>query len=211
MYLSPEDLLKIALGVVVGGLVGIEREFRDKAAGFRTLIFISLGATLFTIFSIRLAGDKDPTRIAANIVSGVGFLGAGVILREHGRVLGLTTAATIWLAAALGMGIGGAQYALTGLAVVLILVVLWIFPKFEHWLDSMREERTYEVVCISRSEKFRELEDVFQQSGLRIRTHRRAKSPGGMTCSWQAIGTLKAHERLVEQLLADEEVMEFQF
>ncbi|HQN43268.1 MAG TPA: MgtC/SapB family protein, partial [Anaerolineaceae bacterium] len=97
MYLQPEDLLKIVLAVLVGGLIGIEREYRDKAAGFRTLIFICVGAALFTILSVRLAGDKDPTRIAASIVTGVGFLGAGVILRDGGRVIGLTTAAAIWL------------------------------------------------------------------------------------------------------------------
>jgi putative Mg2+ transporter-C (MgtC) family protein len=104
MYLSMEDVVKIILAVAAGGLIGLEREFRDKAAGFRTLIFICMGAALFTIFSARLAGTNDPTRIAANIVSGVGFLGAGVILREGGRVIGLTTAATIWLTAALGIG-----------------------------------------------------------------------------------------------------------
>jgi putative Mg2+ transporter-C (MgtC) family protein len=211
MFLNPEDLLKIALAILVGGLVGLEREFRDKAAGFRTLIFISLGAALFTIFSVKLAGDKDPTRIAANIVSGVGFLGAGVILREGGKVVGLTTAATIWLAAALGMGIGGAQYALTGLAVILILVVLWVFPRFEHWLDRLQEERTYDVTCTSRPGKYLELEETFCQSGLRIRTHRRAKTAQGMLCSWQAAGTMQAHERLVEHLLADEEILEFKF
>ena len=211
MFITPEDLLKVALAILVGGLVGIEREFRDKAAGFRTLIFISLGAALFTIFSVRLAGDSDPTRIAANIVSGVGFLGAGVILREGGKVTGLTTAATIWLAAALGMGIGGAQYILTGVAVVLILVVLWIFPKFEHWLDYLREERNYEVVCAFRLKKYQELENTFQQSGLHIHSHRRAKSPQGMLCSWQASGKMKAHERLIELLMTDDEVIEFRF
>ncbi|MCJ7512079.1 MAG: MgtC/SapB family protein [Anaerolineales bacterium] len=102
MFLIPEDLLKLGLAVMAGGLIGIEREYRDKAAGLRTLIFICLGAALFTILSSRLAGDNDPTRIAAGIVAGVGFLGAGVILREGGRVVGLTTAAAIWHTTALG-------------------------------------------------------------------------------------------------------------
>jgi putative Mg2+ transporter-C (MgtC) family protein len=88
--LLPDDLVKILLGVLVGGVIGVERELRDKAAGLRTLIFICVGATLFTLFSEKLAGDNDPTRLAANIVSGVGFLGAGVILRDRGRVIGLT-------------------------------------------------------------------------------------------------------------------------
>lgn len=73
MFLIPEDLLKLGLAVMAGGLIGIEREYRDKAAGVRTLIFICLGAALFTILSSRLAGDNDPTRIAAGIVAGVGF------------------------------------------------------------------------------------------------------------------------------------------
>ena len=81
-----EDFLKILLAIGVGGAVGLEREYRDKAAGFRTLIFICVGATLFAMLSSKLAADRDPTRIAANIVSGVGFLGAGVILRDGGRV-----------------------------------------------------------------------------------------------------------------------------
>ena len=95
-----EDIFKILLAIGIGGAIGLEREYRDKAAGFRTLIFICVGATLFAMLSSKLAGDRDPTRIAANIVSGVGFLGAGVILRDGGRVVGLTTAATIWLVAA---------------------------------------------------------------------------------------------------------------
>ena len=95
MILNPEDILKILLAVIAGGLIGIEREFRDKAAGFRTLIFICTGACLFTILSAKLA-PNDSVRIAANIVTGVGFLGAGVILRDGGKVIGLTTAAMIW-------------------------------------------------------------------------------------------------------------------
>lgn len=96
-----EDLIKLGVAILVGGIIGAEREFRDKAAGFRTLILITVGSTLFTIFSLRMDPGFAQTRIAANIVTGIGFLGAGAIIREHGRVGGLTTAATIWLSAAL--------------------------------------------------------------------------------------------------------------
>ena len=102
MIVTADDLVRVGLAILIGGLIGAEREYRDKAAGFRTLIFITLGSTLFTMFSARLGGPEDPVRIAANIVTGIGFLGAGTILRgEHG-VTGLTTAAAIWLSAALG-------------------------------------------------------------------------------------------------------------
>lgn len=211
MILSPEDILKILLSLVAGGLIGVEREFRDKAAGFRTLIFICVGATLFTIFSVKLAGDKDPTRIAANIVSGVGFLGAGVILRDGGRVVGLTTAATIWLTAALGMGLGAGQYLLTGTVVVISLVVLWLFPRFEQWIDDAREERTYEVVCNLNAAKLVELEGVFRQCGLQVRNHRQVKSGEAMTCSWQTSGSPQSHEQLMQKLFLDADVKEFRF
>jgi putative Mg2+ transporter-C (MgtC) family protein len=127
------------LAILIGGLVGAEREFREKAAGFRTIICICVGATLFTILSLKMGGDKDPARIAANIVSGIGFLGAGAILRASGRITGLTTASTIWLAAALGMGIGGGYYVLSSMVAVAILIVLWIFPKFDGWIHQASE------------------------------------------------------------------------
>lgn len=135
MAFAAEDILKILLAVAVGGLIGFERELRDKDAGFRTLIFICLGATLFTILSMTLGGNQDPSRIAAGIVTGVGFLGAGVIMRERGHVTGITTASTIWLTAALGMSIGAGRYALAGAVVGVALVVLVLFTRLERWMD----------------------------------------------------------------------------
>ena len=93
-----QELIALGASVFVGGLIGVERQSRDKAAGLRTMIFICMGATLFTLISRRLA-PGDPVRIAAQIVSGIGFLGAGVILRNGPRILGVTTAAVIWLTA----------------------------------------------------------------------------------------------------------------
>jgi putative Mg2+ transporter-C (MgtC) family protein len=211
ILLNPEDIVKILLAVLAGGLIGMEREFRDKAAGFRTLIFICVGATLFTIFSAKLAGDKDPTRIAANIVSGVGFLGAGVILRDGGRVIGLTTAATIWLTAAMGMGIGGGHYPLIGVGVIVALLVLWVFPKVEQWIDNVREEHTYELLCPASHEKMLQLEATFEQCRLRIRRQRQIKQGDNMLCTWEANGAPKNHEQLVRLLFDDSEVKEFRF
>jgi putative Mg2+ transporter-C (MgtC) family protein len=211
MFLSSEDALKLILSLLAGGLVGLEREFRDKAAGFRTLIFICLGATMFTIFSQHLAGLAESTRIAANIVVGVGFLGAGVILREHGRVIGLTTASTIWLTAAIGMGIGGGYYALTGLAVAIALVVLELFPRLEHRINHLWMERTYEIICEIRRDKPHELHQAFIENKLRVVRTWQMKTGEKMVCNLQANGPLRAHERLVERLFGDAEVIEFRF
>ena len=211
MTISPEDVMKILLAVLAGGLIGIERELRDKAAGFRTLIFISVGACLFTILSAKLASGSDPTRIASNIVTGVGFLGAGVILRDGARVIGLTTAATIWLTAAVGLGIGGGQYLIAGVVVLAALVVLWLLPFVEHRIDNMREERKYEVVCAADAEKLAALEHTFRDCGLHIKTHSQVKDAGGMTCSWVASGSPAKHEQLTRILFADPELSEVRF
>ncbi len=211
MILSAEDLIRIGLAIIIGGLVGAEREYREKAAGFRTITLITLGAALFTIFSIKIGGEGNPDRIAANIVTGIGFLGAGAILRgEHG-VTGITTAATIWLAAALGMGIGGGYYLLTAAATPIILLVLWLFTRIENWIGKHRSVRDYEVVVPLNSTKLDEIDALFRHSGLRLKNHRRLKLKENLACIWTAYGPPDRHEALVTRLLADPQVQELKY
>jgi putative Mg2+ transporter-C (MgtC) family protein len=118
------DLICIALAIFCGGAIGLEREIRGKAAGLRTNVLICLGAAVFTIISERMASPSDSaTRIAAQIVTGVGFLGAGAVIQDRGGVHGLTTAATIWLVASIGMACGIRLYSL---AIVVTLVSIMI-------------------------------------------------------------------------------------
>jgi putative Mg2+ transporter-C (MgtC) family protein len=208
LIFTPEDLIKLGLAILAGGVIGLEREFRDKAAGFRTLIFICLGAAVFTILSSRLALDKDPGRIAAQIVTGVGFLGAGVIMRDGGRVTGLTTAATIWLVAALGMSIGGGEYVLAGALAVVALLVLWIFPWFEHWIDNFREERVYEIVCPLSEAKLAALDSAFRSHRLRVLERHQVKQGANMRCRWTVAGAPRRHAALLQQFFADPEINE---
>lgn len=211
MILQPEDLGKILLAMLLGGLLGAERGFRDKAAGFRTLILISVGACLFTLWSLHMGDPTDPTRIAANIVTGIGFLGAGVILREGGRVMGLTTAAMIWLSAALGMGVGSGQIWLSIAATLIIMVVLWFFPILEGAIDRMRETRTYEITLPTQSEMVTHLEGVFRQCGLRVHSHRQLKTGDHLMCTWEARGTPRHHEALLKALFDDPDVRGFRY
>jgi len=206
MLLSTEDLVKILLALLAGGAIGLEREFRDKAAGFRTLIFISVGAALFTIFSIRIGVDGDPGRIAAALVTGVGFLGAGVIMKDGARVIGLTTAATIWFISALGMGFGAGEYALTLVMTAIGLVVLWVFPAIEHRIDNIREEREYVIAFAYQPEKSAALEALFHAHRLRIAEKKQCKAGSRMTCTWLAIGPPARHELLLQVLLQDPEI-----
>ncbi|OJV97509.1 MAG: magnesium transporter MgtC, partial [Sphingobacteriales bacterium 44-61] len=138
-----EILGRFLLAALWGGIVGIEREYRNKSAGFRTMIMISIGSCFFTIMSQLIGEGGNPDRIASNIVTGIGFLGAGVIFRGDNRVNGITTAATIWAVAAVGMGIGGGQYFIAAYASILILVVLAILPYVEDLIDRINQTRLY--------------------------------------------------------------------
>ena len=206
-----EEIIKLILAIVVGGLIGAEREFRHRAAGFRTIIFICLGSTLFTMFSLELGGEVSPVRIAAHMVTGVGFLCAGVILEKKSRIVGLTTASTIWFTAAMGMGIGGGQYKIIAMALISAMVILWVFPKFEEWIFNVREMRTYEMVCEINRDRLKELEGIFKECGLQVKGHKLAKKNDEMVCNIDAYGAPENHERVMEKLFTEADVKEIRY
>ncbi len=139
----PNDLISLILAAIFGAVIGLERELSGKAAGLRTNLLICLGATVFTIISQELVKSADGavTRIAAQIVTGVGFLGAGAIIQDRGGVHGLTTAATIWLVASIGMACGARFYLLATVSTVITIVVLVGLGKLARHLDRYREKR----------------------------------------------------------------------
>jgi putative Mg2+ transporter-C (MgtC) family protein len=121
--------LRLLLAGLYGGAIGYERRQADKPAGLRTLSLVAIGAALFTLISAFGFGVGDPARVAAQIVTGIGFLGAGAILRSGTTVHGLTTAASIWLAAAVGMAVGAGMYIVSLIATVLAIVILHFLPR----------------------------------------------------------------------------------
>jgi putative Mg2+ transporter-C (MgtC) family protein len=205
-----ENLIKLGMAIVAGGIVGAEREFRDKAAGFRTIILITVGSALFTIFSASLDPGFTRTRIAANIVTGIGFLGAGAIVREHGRIGGLTTAATIWLAAALGMGIGGGEILFVSIATVTVLMVLLVFPRLERWIDRIRESRSYRIIIsASNMEKIDHIQNSLKAHNLLVYDHHQSKSGDTIMGTWHTMGKPANHEKFVIDMMKDQEIREF--
>jgi len=136
-----EILGRLALAAVLGGFIGLERELRGNPAGIRTMALITMGAMLFTDVSQLLGGDD---RVAAGIVTGIGFIGAGVIFREQFTVRGITTAATIWAAAAIGMAIGRELYLVAPLGTLLVLIVLEARPITRRMDEAIRR-RTREL------------------------------------------------------------------
>jgi putative Mg2+ transporter-C (MgtC) family protein len=135
--MSPLDLtLRLLLAAGLGAAIGIERELHRKPAGLRTNTLIAVGAALFTTLSVHFGGmGGTPDRIAAQVVTGVGFLGAGAILHSGVSVQGMTTAATIWVNAAVGMAAGSGEYAAATVATVITVLVLAVLAPFEAWFE----------------------------------------------------------------------------
>jgi putative Mg2+ transporter-C (MgtC) family protein len=127
---------RLLLAAGLGAVLGLEREYRQKPAGLRTNILIAIGSALFTIISVSMtAGTGDPSRVAGQIVTGIGFLGGGAIMRNRDTVHGMTTAATIWVNAAIGIGCGVGQFQLAFAATALTLVVLVVLPPIEIYFE----------------------------------------------------------------------------
>ena len=136
---------RLLLAAGLGAAIGLEREYMQKPAGLRTNILIALGSALFTIVSMAVAGrGGTPDRIAAQVVTGIGFLGGGAILRSGKTVQGMTTAATIWVNAAIGMAAGAGEYALAAGSTIITLIVLAVLPPIERYF-SRRRDRTQEA------------------------------------------------------------------
>ena len=133
----PVDLVwRLLLAAGLGAALGVEREYRQKPAGLRTNILIAIGSALFTVLSISMtARTGDPSRVAGQIVTGIGFLGGGAIMRNRNTVHGMTTAATIWVNAAIGVAAGAGEYTIATFAAALTLVVLVVLPPIETYFE----------------------------------------------------------------------------
>lgn len=134
--------MQLAISAGLGGIIGMEREYHQKAAGFRTHFLVAMGSTLFTILSRSIlgwgAGIVDPTRIAAQIITGIGFIGAGAILRKEDRIEGLTTAAGIWMTAAIGMAVGLGYYFISAFSVILLFIMRGLSKIVNRTIDKVK-------------------------------------------------------------------------
>jgi putative Mg2+ transporter-C (MgtC) family protein len=176
--MSGEPLLRLLLAAALGGIIGLEREASGKPAGFRTNLLICLGAALVTELSISVARDvtlpggfrSDPGRLAAQIVSGVGFLGAGTIMQARGSVVGLTTAATLWVVASIGMAVGAGAYPQAIFGTALVLLALMMLGRFEDYLLPYHfQERMLRVTMEPSSELVDGVETYLSGLGYRVR------------------------------------------
>ena len=203
------DIIKIGISFLLGSLLGLEREYHSKPAGFRTLIMITLGATVFTILSYRI-NPGTPDRIAANIITGIGFIGAGVIFKEGLKVGGLTTAATIWIAAAIGMAVGyGAFYLAVGVAFV-VLITLAILSKLESTLDRLHQVKMYRISYLSTNYSSKLLEQELLKMRLGYKKDKEMKNHQEITQFYKIDASQRAFDALNAFLMESMEITGFE-
>jgi putative Mg2+ transporter-C (MgtC) family protein len=214
MFITHELIWKLFLAVIIGGVIGAEREYRSKSAGFRTLTLICLGATLFTILSEMIGVRGAPERIASNIVVGIGFVGAGVIFKmeAHSKVSGITTAAMIWVTAALGMSVGAGYELIAIISCVLVMSVLLCFSFLEGWIDRVNQIRTYTIVSDFENETLHRYEKLFKTYHLKFKRSRQMKSANHtITGEWIVQGSETNHHHCIQVIIRDPTVISFGF
>lgn len=169
----PVTLLRLGIVYLLAGAIGVERERSNQPAGLRTHILIGLGATLIMQISIHLPqtqGAGDPARLAAQVVSGIGFLGGGAILRLGADIRGLTTAASIWTVAAIGLAVGAGLYGAAVTATVLILMTLTLLDRFERRYFPKLVIKNLHIATNSKKAQAYVLEGVLEDLNIRIRS-----------------------------------------
>ena len=200
--IQSSEIIKIAVSIICGSILGFEREYRNKTAGFRTIILITLGSTIYTMVSESAMGESDD-RIAANIITGVGFIGAGVIFKDNISITGLTTAAVIWVAAAIGMVAGAGNHSLALLLSLVVLIVLSIFKWIEDLIDLLHFRQTYLLKFRdSEIKKLEEAEELIRKEGLNSRRLQVAKVNEALVATLEISGKKNRMLSVNQQLIA---------
>jgi putative Mg2+ transporter-C (MgtC) family protein len=200
--LSSDMVGRLLLATVLGGVIGLERELRHKPAGLRTNMLISLGAALFTIISYAMASavGGDHTRIAAQIIPGIGFIGAGVVIRERGAVLGITSAATIFVIASVGMACGAGMPVTAIFTTLLLLVALVLLGIAEDRFGLHSQMMTFRLTAEDSAGLVERVHDIASQMGVELRRWQSHKSPDGFVVEFDADVTVPRERELLTKL-----------
>ena len=200
-----QDLIKVGIAVVCGAMLGMERQYKNKTAGFRTIILICLGSTLFT-----LVAQQTNQLANINIVTGIGFIGAGVIFKDQISVNGLTTAAVIWISAAIGMVIGSGNYTLGIVSTTVTLIVLILFRILEGYVDKVHHEQLFFVVFDSIDiDELKSLEATIDELHLKWKKLLVTKKDGSLHVTLAVTGHRKHINRLNEKMLLMPQIKAF--
>jgi len=197
-----ELMFQLALATLLGGLIGLERELGGKPAGLRTNVLICMGAVLYTVLSLRLGGAQaDPGRIAAQIVTGVGFIGAGTILHARGAVVGLTSAATIWVVAAIGVALGAGLYREAVGTTVFVMLVLRGLLVVERFAARHTTRSRVTVHARPEPDPLDQLESAIRRTGLDILEVSQRREPVDLVIDYEFRGAKRLHDQVMIALL----------
>jgi putative Mg2+ transporter-C (MgtC) family protein len=206
-----EVLLKLGVSLLIGTVIGGEREYKNKAAGLRTLILICLGSTLFTIISVSVGAESESGRVASNIVTGIGFLGAGAIMREGLTVSGLTTSSSIWVTAALGMAVGAGEYYLSVFATIIVLVVLTLFGYVQPLIDRYQKAIQLHITFGGIDDNMQEMEERMRHYDLRFLKTREMKKDGDSIFHYEVSGPERIIDKLLKELRENKRIRTFEY
>ena len=210
--LLSKTLLRLMLSAFLGGIIGLERELKRRPAGLRTNMFICFGSAMFTILSEEIAGNfvGDHTRIAAQIIPGIGFIGAGSILHSKNGVSGLTTAATLFVVASIGMACGGGLYLPAIFATMLIFLGLQVLGWLERWLNLKPVITNYSVITEKPADDVvAELNACLEDCEVNMQGMRVVKFDGKKKLTFTIDGTRHEHKRLMARLRQSEDLRNF--
>lgn len=206
--LDLEVAIRLLLSFAIGTAIGLEREYRSKAAGLRTMIMICLGSTIFTEISINL-GTDNPDRLAANIVTGIGFLGGGVIFKDGLTITGITTATTIWISAALGMAVGAGEYFIAIVGSGVVLVVLTLMEKIQGFVEHWHQSRTYKIEFKLSDDCNTLIETILEEHHLGFKKRRDYKEGSSSFVIYEVYGQEKKIEAFNKTLKRELRVLSF--
>ena len=197
------SLTRLIVAAILGGLIGLEREFKHRAAGLRTNMFICFGAAMFTLLSQRLAGvPSDSARIAAQIIPGIGFIGAGSILHMRGLTTGLTTAATLFVVASVGMAAGGGLYLTAMFATGLVLIALFTLGHMEESFNIKLLMTSYEVTGASVEEISNEVNRILEPHHRLMQNTLSGNTAQHVRLQFDVEGCSREQKELLQQLKA---------
>jgi putative Mg2+ transporter-C (MgtC) family protein len=196
---------RLLLACALGGLIGLEREAKRRAAGVRTNLLICMGSAFFTLLSAVLAGDASPNKgqVASNIVQGIGFLGAGLILHNRNRISGLTSAASVWVVASIGMACGAGLFAAAVVATIIVILALELVGFLERRASIKIYPLMYEARGSDQTAMLRSILDAMDKAKERLAEYQADNIGNLQRVSFTITGTKRQHTRLHEQLIAE--------
>ena len=206
---TTNEFVLICISLVVGMIIGTEREYFNKSAGLRTFVLASFGSCVFTVLSAKMGVNSDD-RIAANIITGIGFIGGGVIFKDENRISGITTATTIWATASLGMAVGSGYIYLGLFGMALVIIILNSLMFIQNFIDKYHKIKDYHIL-ISDYNELIYCKEIFNKNHLKYEIIGETRNKDSIDVEFRVTGKGESHKNLVQQIRSDNKIIGFEY